>query len=184
MVVSTLWKIACIISRCVIQNVNPEESSHIKIFYSKVTHAFWEIRSKLIELKIDKQFIHIRFHLFILDEGYKQLANSNSDPHIHQQPIPEEYPSKDGFENNRQLNGALFILFLPPPASDLRPAELLNLDFSLKDNVIMDALHMFEHRLDEIGNILWDVFLAIRSNENVYSLALNFSERLSNLKET
>jgi hypothetical protein len=28
----------------------------------------------------------------------------NSDPHIHQQPIPEEYPSKDGFENNRQLN--------------------------------------------------------------------------------
>ncbi|GBC07699.1 hypothetical protein RclHR1_07630005 [Rhizophagus clarus] len=82
------------------------------------------------------------------------------------------------------MQGALFILFLPPPASDLRPAELLNLDFSLKDNVIMDALHMFEHRLDEIGNILWDVFLAIRSNENVYSLALNFSERLSNLKET
>ncbi|POG83181.1 hypothetical protein GLOIN_2v1490054 [Rhizophagus irregularis DAOM 181602=DAOM 197198] len=142
----------------------------------------------------------------------------NSDPHIHQQPIPEEYPSKDGFENNRQLNviargilihpdlvnlwkqigyyeicndvndlvmqGALLILFPPTPASDWscpsiemvisRLAELINLGFSLKDNVIIDALHMFEHRLDEIGDILWDAFLAIRSGENVYSLALKF----------
>ncbi|CAB5189603.1 unnamed protein product [Rhizophagus irregularis] len=77
---------------------------------------------------------------YLLDKGYKQLANMNetlpskgndmelfhflsagphfvpfpprpkayqlnlnSDPHIHQQPIPEEYPSKDGFENNRRL---------------------------------------------------------------------------------
>jgi hypothetical protein len=142
----------------------------------------------------------------------------NSDPHIHQQPIPEEYPSKDGFENNRQLNviargilihpdlvnlwkqigyyeicndvndlvmqGALLILFPPTPASDWscpsiemvisRLAELINLGFTLKDNVIIDALHMFEHRLDEIGNILWDAFLAIRSGENIYSLALKF----------
>ena len=33
---------------------------------------------------------------------------------------------------------------------------------------------MLEHHLDEIGNILWDAFLTIRSGENVYSLALKF----------
>ncbi|PKC55744.1 hypothetical protein RhiirA1_542393 [Rhizophagus irregularis] len=93
-------------------------------------------------------------------------------------------------ENNRQLNviargifivpdleRALLILFPPTPASDWscpsiemvisRLAELINLGFSLKDNVIIDALRMFEHRLDEIGDILWDAFLAIRSGDNV-----------------
>jgi len=40
--------------------------------------------------------------------------------------------------------------------------------------LLLDALHMFEHRLDDIGNILWDAFLAIRSSENVYSPALKF----------
>ncbi|GBC05366.1 hypothetical protein RclHR1_00620006 [Rhizophagus clarus] len=74
------------------------------------------------------------------------------------------------------MQEALLILFPPTPASDWscpsiemvisRLAELINLMFSLKDNVIIDALHMFEHRLDEIGNILWDAFLAIR-NETV-----------------
>jgi hypothetical protein len=142
----------------------------------------------------------------------------NNDPHIHQPPIPEEYPSKDGYENNRQLNviargilihpdlvnlwkqieyyeicddvndlvmqGALLILFPPTPASDWtcpstdtvisRLAELRNLGFKLKDNVVIDALHMFEHRLDEIGDILWDAFLEIRSGELKYSLALKF----------
>ncbi|GBC43975.1 uncharacterized protein OCT59_014803 [Rhizophagus irregularis] len=101
----------------------------------------------------------------------------NSDSHIHQQPIPEEYPSKDGFENNRQLNviakgilihpdlmnlwkqigyyeiydlvmqGALLILFPPTPASDWSYPSI------------------------EIGDFLWDAFLAIRSGENVYLLA-------------
>ncbi|PKC01713.1 hypothetical protein RhiirA5_504465 [Rhizophagus irregularis] len=75
------------------------------------------------------------------------------------------------------MQGALLILFPPTPASDWscpsiemvisRPAELINLGFSLKDNVIIDALHMFEHRLiNEIGDILWDAFLAIRSSDN------------------
>src|SRR5581483_5478870 len=108
------------------------------------------------------------------------------------QTIPDEYPSKDGFENNRQLNviargilihpdlvnlwkqiryyeichdvndlvmqGALLILFPPTPALDwVSPsagtvisllAVLKNLGFQLKDNVIIDALHMFEHRLE------------------------------------
>ncbi|PKK59575.1 hypothetical protein RhiirC2_287194 [Rhizophagus irregularis] len=85
----------------------------------------------------------------------------NSDPHIHQQPIPEEYPSKDGFENkigyyeicndvnDLVMQGALLILFPPTPASDWscpsiemvisRLAELINLGFSLKDNVIIDG---------------------------------------------
>ena len=127
----------------------------------------------------------------------------NGDPHIHQPSIPDEYPSKDGFENNRQLNviargilihpdlvnlwkqigyyeicndvndlvmqGALLIFFPPTPALDWicptaetvtsRLAELRNLGSQLKDNVIIDALHMFEHRLDGIGDILWEDFL-------------------------
>ncbi|PKY17562.1 hypothetical protein RhiirB3_522092 [Rhizophagus irregularis] len=77
---------------------------------------------------------------YLLDKGYKQLANMN-----------ETLPSKG---------------------------------FSLKDNVIIDALHMFEHRLNEIGDILWDIFLAIRSGENVYSLAFKFfREAFKNPKE-
>ncbi|CAI2184802.1 8302_t:CDS:1 [Funneliformis geosporum] len=32
---------------------------------------------------------------------------------------------------------------------------------------------MFEHRLDEIGDILWNVFYTIRSSEPIYSLAFN-----------
>lgn len=140
-----------------------------------------------------------------------------SDPHIHQQPAPEEYPSKDGYENNRQLNviarailihpnlvnlwrqigyyeickdvndlvmqGALLILFPPTLASDWscpsvdtvisRLSELSDLGFRLKENVIIDALHTFEHRLDDIGNILWDAFLTIRSGDT-YFLALQF----------
>ncbi|PKC56140.1 hypothetical protein RhiirA1_474440 [Rhizophagus irregularis] len=86
--------------------------------------------------------------------------------------------------NDLVMQGELLILFPPTPASDWsrpsiemvisRPAELINLGFSLKDNVIIDALHMFEHRLNEIGDILWDAFLAIRSGENVYSLAFKF----------
>ncbi|PKK61891.1 hypothetical protein RhiirC2_856011 [Rhizophagus irregularis] len=67
----------------------------------------------------------------------------NSDPHIHQQPIPEEYPSKDGFEQNRQLNviaggifihpdlvnkliimqEALLILFPPTPPAPIHPLK-------------------------------------------------------------
>jgi len=53
-----------------------------------------------------------------------------------------------------------------------RLAELRNLGFRLKDNVIIDALHMSEHRLDEMGVILWEALLEIRSGELKYSLAL------------
>ncbi|RGB37095.1 hypothetical protein C1646_757345 [Rhizophagus diaphanus] len=194
---------------------------------------------------------------YLLDEGYKQLVNMNetlpskayqldlnSDPHIHQQPIPEEYPSKDGFENNRQLNviareilihpdlvnlwkqilylflcfrtyeavvqinlwkqidyyeicndvndlimqGAFLILFPPTTASDWscpsieivisRLAELIYLGFSLK------PICFNKHRLEEIRDISWDAFFAIRSAENVYSLALKFFREALNSKET
>ncbi|CAG8603188.1 5982_t:CDS:1 [Funneliformis mosseae] len=135
-----------------------------------------------------------------------------------QQPLPEEYPPKDGYENRRQLTviartilihpdlvnlwkqigyeeicedlndlvlrGALLILFPSAPSSDWvcptvsnvisRLNDLISLGFILKDSVIIDALHMFEHRLDEIGNILWSVFCTIRFSETIDSLALNF----------
>ncbi|PKK70690.1 hypothetical protein RhiirC2_779365 [Rhizophagus irregularis] len=87
-------------------------------------------------------------------------------------------------ENNRQLNVIARGIFIVPDLVNLwklqigyyeicndvnsRSAELINISFSSKDNVIIDGLHMFEHRLDEIGDILWDAFLAIRSGDNVY----------------
>ncbi len=36
----------------------------------------------------------------------------NNDPHNHHPPIPEEYPPKDGYENNRQLNIHLELVIL------------------------------------------------------------------------
>ncbi|GBC43963.2 hypothetical protein GLOIN_2v1490054 [Rhizophagus irregularis DAOM 181602=DAOM 197198] len=78
-------------------------------------------------------------------------------------------------ENNRQLNVIARGIFIVPDLVNLwKQIGYYEICFSLKDNVIIDALHMFEHRLDEIGDILWDAFLAIRSGGNVYSLALKF----------
>lgn len=167
-------------------------------------HAIMKKNSKYIEdLILKKRFIPF-------PQRPKALLNSDQHPYIH-----EEYPSKDGFENNRQLNviargillhpylvnlwkqigyheicndlndlvmqGALLILFPPTPAFDWacpsavhvksRLDELRNLGFKLKDNVIIGALHMFESRLDEIGNILWEAFIEIRSDERRNSLA-------------
>ncbi|CAI2169989.1 7906_t:CDS:2 [Funneliformis geosporum] len=85
--------------------------------------------------------------------------------------------------NELVLQGALLILFPPAPSTDWicptvfnviqRLNDLIRLGFVLKDSVIVDALHMFEHRLDEIGDILWNVFCTIRSSEPIYSLAFN-----------
>ncbi|CAG8663982.1 14679_t:CDS:1 [Funneliformis mosseae] len=144
--------------------------------------------------------------------------DSNNDPHDHQQPPPEEYPPKDGYENSRQLNviarailihpdlvilwkqigyyeicddvndlvlqGALLILFPPTPPPDWtcpsdsdvvkRIRDLIGLGFKLKYSVIVDALHMFEDRLNEIGNLLWDVFRTIRSDESIDILGYEF----------
>ncbi|CAG8596492.1 14956_t:CDS:2 [Funneliformis mosseae] len=85
--------------------------------------------------------------------------------------VPEEYPPKDGFENNRQLNeigyteiysdtnnlvisGALLILFPPsPPFGWLSPT----------------AVDMFKNKLDNYGDIFWNVFTTIRSGESNFS---------------
>jgi hypothetical protein len=79
------------------------------------------------------------------------------------------------------MQGALLILFPPTPTSNwsypsvetviLRLAELTKLGFKLK---VIDALHMFEHRLNEIGDILWDAFLKIQNDELNLSLAHEF----------
>lgn len=49
---------------------------------------------------IEDMILNKRFTPFPLRLKTLQL-DSNNDPHIHQPPIPEEYPSKDGYENNR-----------------------------------------------------------------------------------
>ncbi|CAG8729948.1 7700_t:CDS:1, partial [Funneliformis mosseae] len=130
------------------------------------------------------------------------------DPHNNLM-VPEEYPPKDGFENNRQLNvvarailldarlvelwkeigyteicsdtnnlvisGALLILFPPSPPSGwlcptaddvkLRLTKLIELGFKLDDKSIVDALQMYENKLDIYGDILWNAFTTIRSGE-------------------
>ncbi|CAG8572194.1 15326_t:CDS:2 [Funneliformis mosseae] len=97
-------------------------------------------------------------------------------PHIHQQPTPEEYPPKDGYENDRQLNDvngarSLLILFPPTPASDWncptvsivisRLNELINLAFNLS----ISLLSTIEHRLDEIGDIFGMNLQSFRKNQ-------------------
>ncbi|RIB08415.1 hypothetical protein C2G38_352933 [Gigaspora rosea] len=124
----------------------------------------------------------------------------------HMQINSEDYPPKDGYENNRQLNviacailiyedlvhlwkiigyygicedtndlviqGALLILFLPTPSTEWKKPnvkdinksliELINLGFQLNYNVIADVFHLFEHRLDDIGNTLVESFLHVK----------------------
>src|SRR2546423_5740251 len=78
------------------------------------------------------------------------------------------------------MQEALLILFPPTPASDWtcpsaetvisRLAELRYIGFKLKDNIVIDALHMFEHRLNGIGDILWDSFTdKIRASQKIKS---------------
>ncbi|GES73901.1 hypothetical protein GLOIN_2v1817420 [Rhizophagus clarus] len=118
----------------------------------------------------------------------------------------EDYPPKDGYENNRQLNviarailihpdlvnlwkkigyheicsdvnelvmlGALLILFPPtPPINWIIPdvnsvvsrlRQLLDLGFQLTEIVMEEAFHLFEHRLNEIGDLLLSSFQEIR----------------------
>ncbi|CAG8791692.1 5536_t:CDS:2, partial [Cetraspora pellucida] len=74
--------------------------------------------------------------------------------------------------NNLVMQGALLILFPPTPSTEWKKPsvqdvnntlnELLNLGFQLNYNVIADALHLFEDRLDNIGNILMGSFLHVK----------------------
>jgi hypothetical protein len=70
--------------------------------------------------------------------------------------------------NELVMQGALLILFPPTPPPDWecpdaeivvnRLRQLINLGFSLNNTVMEEALHLFEHRLNEIGDILIEAF--------------------------
>ena len=51
---------------------------------------------------IEDLILNRRFTPFPLRPKTLQL-DLNNDPHIHQPPIPEEYPPRDDYENNRIL---------------------------------------------------------------------------------
>ena len=68
------------------------------------------------------------------------------------------------------MQGALLILFPPtPPDWECPDAEvvvkrlkqLINLGFRLNTTVMEEAFHLFEHRLNEIGDILIEAFRMI-----------------------
>jgi hypothetical protein len=126
----------------------------------------------------------------------------------------EDYPPKDGYENNRQLNvvarailihpnlvtlwkkigyheicsdvnelvmqGALLTLFPPTPPTNwiipdvnaivIRLRQLLDLGFQLTEIVMEEAFHLFEHRLNEIGDLLINSFQEIRK-ESISNIA-------------
>ena len=57
----------------------------------------------------------------------------NNDPHNHHPPIPEEYPPKDGYENNRQLNVIARAILIYP--------DLINLWKMIEYNEICNDLN-------------------------------------------
>src|SRR5437763_924914 len=66
---------------------------------------------------------------------------SNNDSHIHQPPIPEEYPSKDGYGNNRQLNvTARGILVHPDLVNLWKQIECYEICDYVNDLVVQGAL--------------------------------------------
>ncbi|EXX75051.1 uncharacterized protein OCT59_013268 [Rhizophagus irregularis] len=137
----------------------------------------------------------------------------------------EEYPPKDGYENNRQLNviaraiiihpdliniwknigyyeicsdvndlvirGVLLILFPSTPPNDwecpdvntvvTRLKKFTDLGFKLTNNVINDILRLFEHRLNEIGDLLMNSFQQIR-NEPKTVIVSSCINNLNNLE--
>ncbi|RIA95626.1 hypothetical protein C1645_816450 [Glomus cerebriforme] len=107
---------------------------------------------------------------YLLDEGYKQLANNNEElpskgndmepkafqldlinnPHIHQPPIPEEvheeYPPKDGYENSRQLNVVARAMLMHP---DL--AIIVKYCYIFVHHEIFDNGNLY------LNDMLWDI---------------------------
>ncbi|CAI2171792.1 19200_t:CDS:1 [Funneliformis geosporum] len=78
------------------------------------------------------------------------------------------------------MSGALIILFPPSPPSGWecptaeyvlsRLTMLIELGFELNDKSIVDILLIFENKLEEYGDIFWNVFTTIRSNDSNVSL--------------
>jgi len=82
--------------------------------------------------------------------------------------------------NGLVMQGALSILFPPLPADDwqcpdvdtivTRLKQLIDYGFRLTDQVIEEAFHLFEQRLDEVGDLLLNSFQIIRQ-ESVSDIA-------------
>jgi hypothetical protein len=74
--------------------------------------------------------------------------------------------------NELVMQGALLILFPPTPPDDWehpsvnnvvdRLNQLINLGFQLTDVVMEEALHLFEHKLNDIGDILVTSFQIVQ----------------------
>ncbi|GET55119.1 hypothetical protein GLOIN_2v1490054 [Rhizophagus irregularis DAOM 181602=DAOM 197198] len=99
----------------------------------------------------------------------------NSDPHIHQQPIPEEYPSKDGFENNRQLNViARGILIHPDLVNLWKQIGYYEICNDVNDLVMQGALLILFPPTPASDWSCPSIEMMHSICENVYSLALKF----------
>jgi hypothetical protein len=83
--------------------------------------------------------------------------------------------------NDLVMQGALLILFPPtPPADWERPdtrtvvkrlKQLINLGFKLTASVMEEALHLFEHRLIEIGDTLLESFQIVHKKKSKSAIA-------------
>ena len=81
--------------------------------------------------------------------------------------------------NEPVLEGAMLILFPPSPPTEwicppvekvvMRLNELIELGFELSDYVVVNILQIFEHRLDDIGEIIWNAFTTIRTGDTTFS---------------
>ncbi|CAG8680414.1 16435_t:CDS:1 [Funneliformis mosseae] len=106
-----------------------------------------------------------------------------------------EYTEICSDTNNLVISGALLILFPPsPPSGWLYPTaddvkfcltKLIELGFKLDDKSLVDALQMFENKLDIYGDIFWNVFTAIRSGKSNFSFLFGlFKEPSRGLKKS
>ncbi|GBB83847.1 hypothetical protein RclHR1_01050021 [Rhizophagus clarus] len=83
--------------------------------------------------------------------------------------------------NDLVMQGALLILFPPtPPADWERPdtnivvkrlKQLINLGFKLSASVMEEALHLFGHRLNEIGDTLLEAFQIVHKKKSKSAIA-------------
>ncbi|CAG8515545.1 5751_t:CDS:1 [Scutellospora calospora] len=90
--------------------------------------------------------------------------------------------------NDLVIQGAILILFPPaqplgwtkPSVKDVKERldTLIDLGFQLNYNIIIDILHLFEHRLDDIGKILIDSFAEIKQETQECFLRRSLIETL------
>ncbi|CAI2178494.1 6256_t:CDS:2, partial [Funneliformis geosporum] len=88
--------------------------------------------------------------------------------------------------NELVLEGALLILFPPSPTQEwicpsvenvtMRLKDLMDIGFNLNNKVIIDILQIFDHKLDDIGEIIWIAFTTIRTGETTFSFVSGLFE--------